>query len=306
MKKLFTFLILILAAACEKEVIVEVPDQQAKLVVNGIIRTQANFRVTVGKTADVLDFNNASGYRVTNALVQLFENNVLRDTLVYDSASAGYNVKRNMRPVAGRTYLLKVSAPGFGPVESVTKAPRSTPIESLTRLTNVRKDAAGNFMDEIKLTFTDEATLGNHYFFRVRRARYQGGNSVIYAGIECMRSPDRDIEGRSSGDPLHFETCIDREFYMRDINFNGKKKELVLYIDHNALEPVYVQSLNQHYKPIIELHTITADHYKYNKSIGAYRDAEDNPFAEPVLVYSNVKNGYGIFTTFDVARDSIR
>jgi hypothetical protein len=40
-----------------------------------------------------------------------------------------------------------------------------------------------------------------------------------------MHSTDRDIEGRESGDPTEFESCIDEEFFLRDLNFNGKAKK---------------------------------------------------------------------------------
>ena len=121
-----------------------------------------------------------------------------------------------------------------------------------------------------------------------------------------MHSSDRDIEGRNDGDPTEFETCINDEFFLRDKNFNGKTKEIVLFILHADLEPFLIPTTTRTVKSIVELHSITADQYKYRKSLGAYRDAEDNPFAEPVLLYGNIKNGYGIFVTYDLARDTIR
>ncbi|HEX8331256.1 MAG TPA: DUF4249 domain-containing protein [Segetibacter sp.] len=309
MKKFFACLIIILATSCEQDIIIDIPPQPVKLVVNGIVRTTTPFRVTIGKTAGVLDTISVSRNRVTDAIVQLYENNILKDTLVYEASSGSYVVKRNTRALSGNVYLLKASAPGFTNVEAETRTPNATPIQSISRRMNVRKDASGNSLDELKITFTDEASPGNHYFFRIRNYRYGGvgvGNPVTYGGIECMRSSDRDIEGRSNGDPIEFETCIDGEFFMRDFNFNGKTKEVILFIDHNALEPVVIPSINRNYKPIVELHSITADQYKYRNSLNAYRDAEDNPFAEPVLVYGNIKNGYGIFVTYDLARDTIR
>jgi hypothetical protein len=254
----------------------------------------------------VLDSINLQDYRVTNAFVQLYENNVLKDTLVYIPSSGKYVVKRNTRPLQGNTYLLKASAPGFTAVEAETITPKPTPIQSISKRMNVKKDAGGNFLDEVKITFTDDASAENYYLFRIRRPLFQGGTIPNYAGVDCMHSSDRDIEGRNNGDPIEFETCIDREFLMRDKNFNGKIKEVILFIQHTDLDPVFIQSTNRTYKPIIELHSITADHYKYSKSTGAYRDAEDNPFAEPVLVYGNVKNGYGIFVTYNLIRDTIR
>jgi hypothetical protein len=206
----------------------------------------------------------------------------------------------------GRTYLLKAASPGLTAVEAETTTPGSIAIHSITRRNNVRKDAAGNWLDEVKITFTDAAAADNFYLFRVRRPLYQGGNNINYSGIGCMHSTDKDIERRSNDDPTDFERCIDNEFYMTDKNFNGKTKEVILFITHHDLQPVLVPSSNRYVKPIVELQNITNDHYKYRKSYSAYRDAEDNPFAEPVLVYGNVKNGYGIFSTFELARDTIR
>jgi hypothetical protein len=306
MKKLFACLIIFSAASCEQDVILNIPPQPVKLVVNGIARTTTAFRVTVSKTAGVLDTISVSRNRVTNAFVQLYENHILKDTLVYDTNSGAYIVKRNTRVTQGNTYLLKVSAPGFTDVEAVTTTPFSTPIQSITRRMNVKKDAAGNSLDEVKITFNDDASLANYYLFRVRRPQYRGGNNVSYTGIECMRSTDRDIEGRNNDELVDAESCINDEFFLRDVNFNGRVKIIVLFIEHNELEPLIVPGTNRTVRPIVELHSITADQYKYRRSIILYRDAEDNPFAEPVLVYGNVKNGYGIFTTYDMVRDTIR
>jgi hypothetical protein len=309
MKKLFACLIIMLATSCEQDIIIDIPPQPVRLVVNGIVRTTTQFRVTISKTAGVLDTVSVSRNRVIDAFVQLYENNILKDTLVFEASSGSYVVKRNTRALQGSTYQLKASAPGFTSVEAETRTPNTTSIQSISRRMNVRKDASGNSLDELKITFTDEASAGNHYFFRIRNYKYGGGgvgNPVTYGGIECIRSSDRDIEGRDNDDPTEFESCINGEFFMRDINFNGKTKEVILFIDHAALEPVFVPALNRQYKPIVELHSITADQYKYRKSLTAYRDAEDNPFAEPVLVYGNIKNGYGIFVTYDLARDTIR
>jgi hypothetical protein len=54
------------------------------------------------------------------------------------------------------------------------------------------------------------------------------------------------------------------------------------------------------------VHGINAGQYKYRRSSLLYRDAEDNPFAEPLLVYGYVKKSYAIFTTYDMVGDMIR
>lgn len=301
------FFIIILSVSCERDVIIDVPPQTTKLVVNGLIRVNTAFRVTVSKTAGILDSTSPASYKVTNALLQLYENNVLKDTLVYEAASNTYLVKRNTRPQAGNIYKLTAEATGFTTAQAETVTPAAVSIQSITRRINVKKDASGNYLDEVKITFTDDAATANYYLIKIRRPGYfSSGGNVSYSGIYCMHSSDKDIDRRNNGDPTDFENCIDQEFFMSDKNFNGQVKEVLLFIQHNELEPFLNISTNKYVKPIVELHTITYDHYKYRKSYDAYRDAEDNPFAEPVLVFSNVKNGYGVFSTFDLARDTIR
>jgi hypothetical protein len=49
----------------------------------------------------------------------------------------------------------------------------------------------------------------------------------------------------------------------------------------------------------IHLQHLSKDFYQYLKYLKLYEHYRDNPFAEPVPVYSNVKNGAGIFAGFN-------
>lgn len=298
---------MLLIAGCEKDITVKVPQQPTKLVVNGIINMGNPFRVSVGKTAGILDLTTPDSYKVTNALVQLYENGTLRDTLVYNANNDVYRVKNNTLAQTGNTYRIQVTAPGFTTAEALTVAPATIAIQSITRRLNAKTDADGNRLDEVKITFKDDAAGTNYYLFKFRQANGFNGNTVSYTSMYyCLHSSDKDIDRRNNDDPTDFESCLDEEFFMQDKNFNGSTKELLVFVDHNALEPYRHPTNNRVYRPIVELNSITADHYKYRKSFNAYRDSEDNPFAEPVLVFGNVKNGYGVFSTYSVARDSIR
>ncbi len=306
MKNILALSVLIFLSSCERDVTFNVPTQPPKLVVNGISSINTPIRVNIGKTANILQAYTTDMYRVTDAFVQLYENNILKDTLVYNATNNSYLVKRNTVAMPGNTYLLKAAGNGFTTVEAETKTPKTITINSITRRVNARTDANGNMLDEVKITFTDDGTAANYYAFKVKRPNYLNGNTMVYGGIYCMHSSDKDIDRRNNADPTDFENCIDQEFFMSDKNFNGRVKELLLFIRNNELEGFYSPSNNRTYKSIVEINNITAEHYKYRKSYDTYQDSEDNPFAEPVLVYSNVKNGYGIFSTYSIGRDTIR
>ena len=299
-------LTIIMVSSCEKDIKVNVPEQPKKLVIHGVTAMNNPFRVTIGKTAGILDLTTNDTYKVTDALVLLYENNVLKDTLVPNQNNSVYVVKRNTVVQAGKTYLLKAEAPGLTSAEAETVTPNTIAIQSITRRQNVRTDANGRQLDELKITFADDGTQTNNYIVKVRRPTYYNGTSVEYSGIYCMRSSDKDIERGNNVDPTDFESCIDQEFFMMDKNFNGRVKEILLFVDHEELRSFTHPVNNRTMRPLVELNSITPEHFKYRKSYDAYQDSEDNPFAEPVLVYTNVKNGYGVFTTYSIARDTIR
>ncbi|MDB5192217.1 MAG: hypothetical protein JWQ96_1780 [Segetibacter sp.] len=301
-----SLLIIILVASCEKDIRVDVPRQPLKLVLDGLASENTAFKVFVGKTAGILDLTTPNTYKVTNALLQLYENNVLKDTLVYDPNTNMYQVKYNTTAQPGKTYLLKADAPGFTTTEAETVTPEKITIQSITRRVNARTDASGNKLDEVKITFLDNAANSNFYLFRVSRPSYYDGREVVYGPIYCMHSNDKDIDRRNNADPTDLENCMDPQFLMADKNFNGRVKEVILLIDQQDLRTVFNPRNNRTYKPVIEMDGITADYYKYRQSYDAYEDADGNPFAEPVLLFTNVKNGYGFFSTYTVAKDTIR
>ena len=45
----------------------------------------------------------------------------------------------------------------------------------------------------------------------------------------------------------------------------------------------------------IYLHNISKSYYYYRTSLELYQNTSGNPFAQPVQVYSNIENGFGIF-----------
>ena len=304
-KKILAWSSLLIMLSCEKDITVKIPQQRLKLVVNSITVLNRPFTAIVSKTAGTLELTTPESYLVSNAMVLLYENSVLKDTLLFNSNTRRYEVKHNTVAKAGFTYQLKASAPEFATVEAKTTMPGRIIIESITRREKVRADADGHMYDEVKIRFTDDRETSNHYVVKFRRPFSNRGN-IHYESIYCMRSIDTDIDRKTDVDPILFEDCIDREFMMADKRFNGAVKELIVFIRNHELQPVLSSVDNKKYKAVTELNNITADQYKYRKSSRAYRDSQHNPFAEPVLVYTNVKNGYGLFSAYNLAIDTIR
>jgi hypothetical protein len=82
-----------------------------------------------------------------------------------------------------------------------------------------------------------------------------------------------------------------------DLLFNGQNKSLEIEI------PNYNETGNEigyqwSYKTLslrLYLHNISKSYYYYRTSLELYQSASGNPFAQPVQVYSNIENGFGVF-----------
>ena len=56
----------------------------------------------------------------------------------------------------------------------------------------------------------------------------------------------------------------------------------------------------------IILRTVDEDYYLYNRSLSKLTESNQNPFTLPTTTFSNISNGYGLFSAFSSVTDSIR
>jgi hypothetical protein len=90
----------------------------------------------------------------------------------------------------------------------------------------------------------------------------------------------------------HFAAASDNgsENMLTDKAFNGKVYRWLLQGSYSRIFPQSGDTL------IVRLMPITKERYLYNKSEALFFNAQYNPFAEPVLLYTNLQKGYGFFT----------
>jgi hypothetical protein len=292
--------VFVILSACERETQIHIPPQPPKLVVESQ-QSQNSFPVArVSRTRGVTDPLPLGGqpdiYVVRNATALLYENDLLKDTLKYDAAIEKYKAAV-ARIETGKTYKLVLSAQGFTTAEAISITPSLVNINSLTFTRNARNDRDGNPQDEIKINFNDNVATSDYYLLRIKNAH----GDYLY----CITTNDRDVEKLVYEDPLYPEDCLQsNRLLLEDVNFNGNVKTVILYAQAGELNPV--NTPGGVLRATVELLHINRDYYKFIKSLNSYENATDNPFAEPVNLHSNVKNGYGLFTTYGRVVDSIR
>jgi hypothetical protein len=310
MKKIFSIVFLmIVLASCEKTVTVEIPQRNPRLVINAWMEKGAVIEAMIGKSRNVLQPLDQTGswnesYVVKNAVPVVYENNIAIDTLVYQSSTFKYISVRNKIVRDGYHYTIRVSAPGFTAAESSTVVPSQSVIAGVSRVRNARSTSNSGTQDEVTIKLDDPAGESNFYLLQFFPANYASGTGYP---IYCVSTTDKDLEAiGDNADPFSTENCFDGgSLLMKDVNFNGRQKTLRFYINSYDLNDIILPGGGTA-RPYVRVHRITEDYFKYVKSYNVYYNASDNPFAEPSNVFSNVKNGYGIFSAYTVASDTLR
>ena len=185
----------------------------------------------------------------------------------------------------GATYTLTISAPGFTTVESSQRMPTGTPLDSVTynpdaSVTDPNNPFSRNTRDEYVLDFKD-VTNQENYYTAIAQATTQDA-----AGTETIR----DIPFASL-DPLSESNVFS------DKNWEGKR---IVWREHSnrRLKGGGRGGNNPAVSGAVQvvLLSITKERFNYMKSYALYQSTLNNPLAEPVILYSNINNGYGLFS----------
>lgn len=282
-----TILAAVLLTACDPEnfsqvVEVEIPEHEPRLVLNARFDSRAQgLDALVSNSLGILDTAQYSVF--PEASVRLYIDGALFRDFQFEPEKALFFASLD-EPLGNQPglYRLEASTPGLGSVYAEQRMPRLVEIESV----KVEKEGAvsgeGEKADEIKIQFTDPAGEDNYYAVRVdflTKISFQPGDTVEYVYPLFTSTLDQIVQQGREYDHL-----------FSGQSFDGNRYTLSLYAEYgidfddpNARVKVYLFSLSR-------------EAYLYDLSLKQYSDTADNPFAEPVTVFSNIEGGYGIFT----------
>jgi hypothetical protein len=284
---LFAAVSILCMSSCEKAINVNIPPQTSKLTINCVAEVGMPFYLLAGRTGSLKDRNTNPDLAIGNAVVKLYVDGVYTETMKYQQSFGYYSVAI---VEAGKKYSVEVSAPSYGDASASAVAPVPVAISNVVRTYAVRKDENGNFQDALDISFSDPSAAGDFYIININAPQ----DSMYHNYGFCVNSPDVSIE-TPEGDIGDVNTCLSSGgIFMRDVLFNGGKKEIRFYVNSDILGPFFNGTDSVY--ATMELYHVSEDYFRYVQTQRVAADTDGNPFAEPVNVYSNVSNGYGIFS----------
>ncbi len=275
----------LLLSSCEKIIDITIPDKERKMVVNGLVSTGEPLMVQLSKSLSILESDTLLA--ITGGDLRLYNGETLIGKFV--EGQTGIYTLPGFQAVAGESYKITAAGGGLVPVEAVAVVPRSVPIQSLDTATLTGEWGQREMMVNIK--FRDPAGERNYYGFAAdvtyKEFDYQTmaftGKKLTYP-VYIYGKDDRFLKDES--------TSYNGKIYFQDLLFDGLEKSVQFGLGDFSYYESDTIWLN------VRMEQVDPSWYRYMVSLNAYQSSHSNPFGEPVQVYTNVTNGYGIFSGY--------
>lgn len=278
-------LLMILISSCETVVKMDLPPHDPQLVINGLIIPGDTISINLTKSVHILD--DSELHSVENALVLLYVNGILSDTLKH--SSNGNYLSEKVIPAAGNTYTISASANGFETAGASTAIPAPVSI-NLVSIADSAVITPESVETLINFNVSDPGTSKNYYMIQL--IAVLDSNFIDTLGMYYCNG-----EGPVfiySDDPVFDENNQwgNNTLSLSDDLFNGKIKQLPLKLNSYDFNCGQIKELH------LVFHNLTKDYYLYTKTLSAQQQTSGNPFSEPVPVYNNITNGFGILGSY--------
>lgn len=279
----------------QRTVDVDGPKPSPKLVVNGEIIPSRPWRVDVSRSVGAFEPGDTedSTFTITDATVTVSHDDAEQGPLRLDSLNQ-YST-RQFTPRVGQKYTVRVTAPELGTVTATDRVP---PAPS-ARLTDREMDPAGPYYDHtLQLTVDDPPDTTNYYHIALRQnVYYRDSTSIDTTGIIDIRefkTRSRSIVNEMGRDAEledeELNSYSGREATFRDVLFDGTEYQISLQVAGRFS----FSSREARVEYILYLSALSEDTYQFLRTSRLQSRVEENPFAEPVEVHSNVEDGYGV------------
>lgn len=275
-----TFFIVLLIPAiflsCEEEVFLSF-EHEPRLCLNCILNpdsTVITASLSLSKKLDTINVIKS----ISDAEILLYEDENLFGRFLH--AGDG-KYKLDKAPVAGKTYRITVNSEVYGQVSASTIVPNKPEI-------TWSKDTMG--YDEYNLLRYNlnvqiHDKQGKDYYWLystgiVNGVKGGGGGGVV------LNAPFADTFNRRYETEEKYGFMHYYQIRLSDEGYDGKVLDFIIpdLVPTNQYRAKHILNASEHYDKYIK----TSILYRLNEDV-------DLPFNEPVQIYSNIENGFGIF-----------
>ncbi|REG78271.1 DUF4249 domain-containing protein [Algoriphagus antarcticus] len=275
--------------SCEQFLEVDLPGQEPKLVLNSLIEPSDTVKVFLTQSRGVLAGREYDEFDlVKDATVQLKDGTGNIYTLDYIDRSRPYDTDafyylRGKDLVGGESFEISVEKEGFPKISSEEVLPQKVDIKSI-EMTNLGSNGGLETEDVFEVTVKFSDPPGND-FYEISGG-ISGRDIFVNAGDTTYFSYSSALYPKPVNPIYEKDYLLRNVLLFRDNLLNGAESEMVFRTSIRRDLDLKVTIRLSHVSESYYLYYDTADLQQYNSG---------DILSQPVLVYTNIKNGLGIF-----------
>jgi len=256
--------IVMMMAACEKDISIDIPVSQPQYVVEGYVEPGTNPYVLLTKTAPYTsstDQSSLSKIVVKDPIVIMSDGSITDTIEQVDGLSSLLYVSTKIVGAVGRNYTLTIILPGNKILTAQTTIPQPVVLDSVAFRYLQTVDSTGYLW----VRFTDPASQNNYYRTFTRNKQHQFGTSTFSV--------------------------------FSDKFFNGMTYEYTLENGKVTTDPANDDDRMYTIGDSVEIKfcTMTKAGYEFWRQAEAQVANNGNPFSSSAVLPSNIDGGIGIF-----------
>ena len=306
MKKHILFIISLLNLfGCTREVSIDIPETGILPVVNSIIQTDSIVSLTINQTQTIFQNNPTS---ITDAVVTLFENEIEKEILTLSD-----NTFNSVSVIdSDKEYKIKVEIQNFKTVVATEKMVGFPEIASASYKDGVYIGDEGDLFSQAEIEIIN-TNLKDYFELNmfIKVLNNEGDNSN---GDDVFEINSTDL----FFDPVLNDVVIKNEGLL------GYFPNTLLFSDELMTEGIYTLRIN--YRPFIQnfydsnideetvlimkLRKVSQNYYNYKKTLTQHLESQSSDIwdgvGQPLPVFTNIENGYGIFAGYSQIMDTIQ
>jgi len=283
----------LLFAGCAEDVLIDYQDVPSKLIVQSRLSPDSPFSINISSSLSPVS---STGFGIPDGVqVSLFDVTGEQGPVINLYQENGLFVAPQSYPIVGHSYKIFVVAQNFETVEATTSIPIPVELDAensrISNFTMVESEVTQNKMNvsyDLELALKTDTHRYFHFNF-VQTTKINVGTAADpiiedHAYFISPQFPNEDgfYEHHESG------VLIDADL----VRVNGKRTLSFAFVDYTLGEIEELGNL------LIEVRAITPEYYQYFTSLSRQLISREDPFAEPIPVYNNVRDGGGNFSGF--------
>ena len=251
---------------------------------------------------------------IADGSIELFENGTL---LTQFSSTKGRFKAKEIKPKTGSSYRIVVTSNGKQ-IEAETTIPNKAEVVSVdtTKIItdsynskqtqfNVKiKDQEGDDFyriivsnETLMLRYNVDGKGSDKYYLEKNQNPISSDDPVFNSLFNNFGGETMDM-GPANDDYIFPDDYFKNKEY--SIHFRDNSYSFRNYFYRDPINPSFYTGIKLIYeRNTVHILKLSKELYNYMKYLRLYNYYHDDPFSEPVPVYSNIKNGIGIFAGFN-------